>query len=119
MEKVTYLKPGEEVKYYSTGDDIVKELYRKYTKISVDENYFKHSFNDEPTHIGYHESGVISYRIWRKHGVVHRLTGPHSIYYDKTGKILEKIYAINGKRLTQEQWEIEANRLTLLSELTS
>lgn len=58
-----------------------------------------------------------SSKWWYKHGKLHRLTGPAFICYKENGKIIDKEYWIEGIILTKEQWETEANRINLLTEI--
>ena len=84
----------------------------------MDKDGFAHSYNDEPSNIFNYNTGE-KRLTYRKHGRMHRLTGPTLIDFSSDGSIRLKRYYIENKELSQEQWEIEVNRLNLLSELIS
>ena len=115
--EIRELKDGEEAKYHhwtSINDQIF--LGNKRTKVTIDLNKYFHSYNDEPAYISYYdedEKNYINNEQWYEHGYVHRLTGPATIDYNH----YEKQYCIYGKRMSQEEWEVEVNRLLMLNEI--
>ena len=117
MEEVRELLDGEKGKFYYENGDLGWDEKDIHNKITVDSNYFEHSYNDEPAFTHFNQGKIICYKFWYNHGHQHRLTGPSYIEYGDNGEIEHKNYYINGKRLTQEQWETEVNRINLLEEL--
>ena len=63
-------------------------------KVTSNENYQLHSFNDEPAVI--YEDGI---KYWYKNGIIHRETGAAVIYEDGT-----KQYWLNGKYYNFYEW---------------
>ena len=113
MKEVRKLNDGERGK---TNDGSYEYYATNYYTIYVDLDGFQHNINDEPSVI-FSDLGNGSFNLWFKHGYVHRLTGPSYIKYDIYDKPILKEYHIEGKELTQEQWEIEVNRINILNEI--
>ena len=111
MEEVRELKNGEVGKRYLGCDTVFTIMKAKGNKITVDKYNFVHSTNDEPAII------KDIYKCWLEHGRRHRLNGPGFITYYEDGTIEGKMYYINGKKLLQEEWEIEVNRINMLNEI--
>ena len=116
METGRELKDYEESKIYVLYDGKVGiNIKDSNNRIIVDKDGFEHSFNDKPAFIGYDYDG--REEIWRKHGKLHRLTGPAFISYNEYGKIIDKEYWINYVEFSQQDWETEVNRLEMLNEI--
>ena len=100
-------------KYYVSYDSILEEEFVDFDddnyEITVDENNFLHSYDDNSawSSIGYGD-----FYSWYSHGVLHRIVGPAE-YIDG-----DEEYYINGiEYKTRGGWEIELNRIKFLKEL--
>ena len=115
-------------------------------KLTVDENNFIHSINDEPSWVEiidynskikkcwyYHgvlsrdndkpavivylKNGEIIEEVYFLNGLEHRENGPSNIFYDVYGEISGKFYSLNGNSIPQEQYEIYNNRNEILNKI--
>ena len=90
----------------------------------MDENNFLHNENGKP---GLIDTDAEIIHLYYFHGLKHNLNGTVKEIYSKEGeKYISKsiddvlfgiYYALNGKKLSKEQWEIESNRIKMLSEV--
>ena len=121
MEKIKKLKNGEQAKIYNYEGVDFNRRKNVLNEITVDFNNYEHSFSNKPSSIYYtvnfNNKLVKQFELWYNHGTCHRLTGPAVIYYSSEYKIIVKEYWIDGKQLTQEEFEIETNRIKLLNEI--
>ena len=111
------LKVGESSYYF---DCVVQgkytyDLTSDYVDIWVDKKRLQHNEPGVPSFICYlgNERERMVKKEFTVHGKYHNLFGPAIIDYE-TG---ENTYVINGKQLTKEQWEIEANRIKMIEEI--
>ena len=121
---VRKLKDDEQYFYYHIEGNIHCEKKDCYLEVYVDKNNFLHNENGKPALID--SDGDISY-FYYFHGYRHNVNGTAKEIYTKNGKKYEpKIiderlfgiyYALYGKRLTKEEWDLERNRLLMLDEL--
>ena len=108
MDEVRELEDGEEAKYYGYYYTIITTIItikEKNNIICVDREGVIHSFNDKPAYINYQQNNKKDFEVWFNHGKEHRLTGPARITYDGEGNIRKKYYFIDGKYLTQQEFE--------------
>ena len=116
MEEVRELKDGEIGNFYYSNGDIGFYTKHNLCKIIVGSNNFIHNINDEPSITYLYGDLSLHQKHWYKHGILHRLNGPSWIKYHK-GHPYENEYWIEGKSLSQQEFEIEKNRLEMLNEL--
>ena len=117
MEEVRELVDGEEGYFHYINGDIGSDQKSDTNKITVDKDGFEHSIDDKPAYINYYGLSNKSIEIWYKHGREHRLTGPAYVCYGEYNILVSKGYWIEGKRLTQEEFETYINRYKLLNEI--
>ena len=119
MEEVRELVDGE-VGIFRCLDGDAGFKKGECNKITVDSDGLMHNINDKPSYIEYYiadEFKKLHCYHWFNHGIKDRLTGPTFIIYQINGKETGREYWIKGKRLTQEQWELEVNRVNMLNEI--
>ena len=120
METIRKLEDGELGKYYDSTSEIVRQIKTSNNKVTVDNKGFAHSYNDEPAIIHFltfNNKSVKHFEYWFDHGYKHRLTGATYIRYSENDILANKIYYIQGKQFTQEQWKFEVNRINMLNEI--
>ena len=115
-ENPIYLKDGEGAKSYNRHGSIVYDIKDEYIKITIDSNDFIHTYNDEPGYIRKNGRNKESEQ-WFNHGYRHRLNGPAFIEYFNDHGLVEEFYFINGNLLTQQEFETEVNRISMLNEI--
>jgi hypothetical protein len=61
-----------------------------------DQNFQLHREEDEPSKIGFYETGEISYEEWYQQGKIHRATGPAKIHYWRNGNAMVEFWFHRG-----------------------